>query len=124
MLVVLAVTWLWGAAVDRYGARPVALISQVGLAAGLMLLPVMASLFGPGIMGWYIGWVIVALFGAGTGQATWTRGISGWFDKARGAALGLALFGTGIAAVLAPPIMTAIINAQGWPMGCASRPGG
>ena len=117
MLVVLSVTWIWGAAVDRYGARPVALVSQVGLAAGLMLLPVMASLFEPGIMGWYIGWVIVALFGAGTGQATWTRGISGWFDKARGAALGLALFGTGIAAVLAPPIMTAIISAQGWPMG-------
>ena len=117
MLVVLAVTWMWGAAVDRYGARPVALISQVGLAAGLMLLPVMAASFGSGISGWYLGWVIVAVFGAGTGQATWTRGISGWFDKARGAALGLALFGTGIAAVFAPPIVTAIIDARGWSMG-------
>lgn len=117
MLVLLSVSWLWGAMVDRFGARPVALFSQVGLAIALAMLPIFADAFGPGLTGWYIGWAVVALLGGGTGQATWTRGISGWFDKARGAALGLALFGTGIAAVFAPPIVTAIIAARGWPMG-------
>jgi cyanate permease len=82
-----------------------------------MLVPVLAAAFGPGLTGWYLAWALVALLGGGTGQATWTRGISGWFDKARGAALGLALFGTGIAAVFAPPIVTAIIASKGWPMG-------
>lgn len=117
MLTLLSVSWLWGLLVDRYGARRVALLSQVGLAAALAGLPLVAAAFGPGLTGWYIGWGLVALMGGGTGQATWTRGISGWFDKARGAALGLALFGTGIAAVFAPPIVTAIISARGWPMG-------
>lgn len=117
MLTLLSVSWLWGLLVDRYGARRVALLSQVGLALALAGLPLVAAAFGPGLTGWYIGWALVALMGGGTGQATWTRGISGWFDKARGAALGLALFGTGVAAVLAPPTVTAIIAARGWPMG-------
>ena len=115
MMVLLSVSWLWGWLVDRHGARRIALIAQVGLAAALALLPVLVKAFG--LEGWYLGWALVALFGGGTGQATWTRGISGWFDKARGGALGLALFGTGIAAVFAPPIVTNIIANQGWPMG-------
>lgn len=116
MAVLLSISWLWGAMVDRYGARPVALVAQIGLAIGLISLPLLAQAFGPGLTGWYMGWALIAILGGGTGQATWTRGISGWFDKARGAALGLALFGTGIAAVFAPPIVTAIIAARGWPM--------
>jgi MFS family permease len=113
MLGVLAVTWAWGVAIDRRGARPVALVSMVGLGVALAVLPFFAT----SLMGWYFGWLCVAVFGAGTGQVTWTRGISGWFNQARGAALGLALFGTGIAAVLAPPLMTAVIARSGWPMG-------
>lgn len=113
MLVMVGISWLWGAAVDRFGARPVALLSMLGFAAALAALP----LFAASISGWYLGWALVALLGAGTAQMTWTRGISGWFDRSRGAALGLALFGTGITAVLAPPIMTAIIANRGWPMG-------
>nr|WP_310525127.1 MFS transporter [Polymorphobacter sp.] len=113
MLGILSVTWIWGAAIDRYGARPVALVSQVGLGLGLMVLPLVAT----SITGWYLGWLLVAAMGAGTGQVTWTRGISGWFDKARGAALGVALVGTGIAAVVAPPAVTAVIGVRGWAMG-------
>ena len=110
MLGVLLVTWAWGAAIDRFGARPVALLSMVGLGGGLIALPFIAT----SLYGWYAGWMLVALLGSGTGQVTWTRGISGWFNKARGAALGLALFGTGIAAVIAPPAMTAVIAARDW----------
>jgi len=117
MLLLLSVSWIWGGLVDRYGARRIALLSQVGLAVALAMLPIIAAAFGPGLTGWYLGWALIAILGGGTGQGTWTRGISGWFDKARGAALGLALFGTGIAAVFAPPIVTAIITARGWPMG-------
>jgi MFS family permease len=117
MFTLLAISWAWGWLVDRHGARRVALISQIGLAIALALLPLLAGWLGPSLAGWYTGWALVALLGGGTGQATWTRGVSGWFDTARGTALGLTLFGTGIAAVFAPPIVTGIIAASGWPMG-------
>ncbi len=113
MLVLVSVSWAWGLAIDRWGARPVALVSQLGLGVALFVLPFLAT----SISGWYLGWALVALLGGGTGQLSWTRGIGGWFDRARGAALGLALFGTGIAAVFAPPVVTAIIARSGWAMG-------
>lgn len=113
MLVMVLTGWAWGAAVDRWGARPIAMVSQVGLGLGLILLPSLAT----APPGWYLGWALIALFGAGTSPVTWTRGITGWFDTARGAALGLALMGTGFAALIAPPAVTAIIAARGWQAG-------
>lgn len=103
-------SWAWGVAVDRWGARGVALVSQIGLGAGLIALPSFAT----SLTGWYVGWVVVAFLGAGTSPVTWTRGISGWFTTARGAALGLALMGTGFCALIAPPAVTAVIALRGW----------
>jgi MFS family permease len=105
--------WAWGAAVDRFGARPVALVSQAGFGISLILLPSFAT----SLTGWYLGWALVALLGAGTSPVTWTRGITGWFDGARGAALGLALMGTGFAALIAPPLITALIADGNWQQG-------
>lgn len=113
MLGMLLVGWLFGLAVDRYGARRVALLSQIGLAVGLASL----SLVGDRISHWYAAWFLVALLGAGTSPITWTRGIAGWFDGARGAALGLGLLGTGITGLLAPPLVTQIVEANGWRAG-------
>ncbi len=113
MLALLSVSWAWGLAIDRWGARPVAMLSQLGLGVALFALPFFAS----SVWGWYLGWALVGVLGAGTGQMSWTRGIAGWFDRGRGAALGLALVGTGIAAVVAPPAVTAIIARNGWEMG-------
>ena len=44
----------------------------------------------------------------------WTRAITGWFDKQRGIALGLALAGTGIAGWLAPQYVAALLEAYSW----------
>jgi MFS family permease len=110
MLGMLLCSWAWGMAVDRWGARGVAMVSQAGLGVGLIALPSFAT----SLTGWYVGWVVVALLGAGTSPVTWTRGISGWFTTARGAALGLALMGTGFCALIAPPAVTAVIAARGW----------
>lgn len=109
MLGLLAVSWLWGGAVDRVGARRVALVSQLGLGLGLMGLSLTTSL-----AHWYVAWGVVALLGAGTSPLTWTRGIAGWFDSARGTALGLALVGTGVTGFLAPMLVTPLIGAAGW----------
>lgn len=110
MMGMLLCSWAWGAAVDRWGARPIAMLSQVGLGAGLIALPSFAT----SLPGWYLGWGLVALLGAGTSPVTWTRGITGWFESARGAALGLALMGTGFCALIAPPAITAVIAMRGW----------
>lgn len=110
MIGMLLCSWAWGAAVDRWGARPIAMLSQVGLGVGLIALPSFAT----SLPGWYLGWGLVALLGAGTSPVTWTRGITGWFESARGAALGLALMGTGFCALIAPPAITAVIALRGW----------
>lgn len=111
MLGMVAVGWLYGLMTDRYGARRVALLSQVGLATGFVALALTNS-----IAQFYGAWFLLALLGAGTSPITWTRGVASWFDRARGAALGLALLGTGITGFLAPPLITAIIAAYGWRM--------
>jgi MFS family permease len=102
--------WLWGMAVDRYGSRKVALVAQAGLGIGLILLPG----FTGSLASWYLGWGLLGALGAGTTPVTWTRCINGWFDGARGAALGLTLMGTGITAVIAPPILTAVLESRPW----------
>ena len=112
MLGMLCVAWAYGILADRWGARRVALLSQVGLALGLFGIAAVNSL-----THWYLAWFMLAMLGAGTSPVTWTRGVNSWFDKARGTALGIMLAGTGLTAVIAPPLITAIVSAYGWRMG-------
>ena len=109
MLGMLCVSWLWGAWMDRVGARRVALVAQLGFGLGLIGLALVQS-----FPGWLAAWFLVALLGAGTSPVTWTRGLAGWFDAARGTAFGLALAGTGAMAFLAPPVLAPFIEAHGW----------
>ncbi len=113
MVGMLAVGWAYGIATDRIGARRVALWSQVGLGIGLM---------GIGFVGgdsrvWLAAWFMMSVLGAGTSPITWTRGIAGWFDGARGAAFGLALVGTGLTGLVAPVLLTPVIAEHGWRAG-------
>lgn len=96
--------------IDRFGPRGVAIWAQVGLAIGFVLL---ASQFGDPWF-WKASWLIMAMLALGTTPLTWTRGITDWFFKARGWALGIALSGSGISAVLAPPLAQQAIDAFGW----------
>ncbi len=112
MLGMLCVAWAYGILADKWGARKVALLSQIGLGLGLLGIAAVNSL-----THWYIAWFVLALLGAGTSPVTWTRGVNGWFDKARGTALGIMLAGTGLTAVIAPPLITAIVADHGWRMG-------
>ena len=95
---------------DRYGARPMAAIGLALLAVILVLLGVA----GPNLTIWYGLWVAMSLVGSGSTAITWTRGVSDWFVKSRGLALGLTLMGNGFTAVVAPPLVTALVAAYGW----------
>ncbi len=104
---------LVGWIVDRFGVRAPALVAFVVVAAAYALLglgSVPLSLF-----------VLLQLttigFGAANGPANLTRAINQSFDKARGFALGAALSGPGLVAILSPPVVGWVIQTYGWRAG-------
>ncbi|WP_158811864.1 MFS transporter [Beijerinckia sp. L45] len=99
-----------GRAVDKFGFRSVALISQLGLALGF----IGASLVGHSVIGYYVAWLALSFLGAGTSPVVWTRAVAGRFERSRGLALGIMLSGTGIIAIIAPMIVNQIIAHLGW----------
>ena len=99
-----------GFAVDRWGARPVALVSLVLFGLCFMSL----SLSNGSLMLYYAQWGVMSVVGAGTLSATWTRVVNGWFDRNRGLALGLASTGTGLTGFLIKPFAAWIIADYGW----------
>lgn len=101
---------LAGWAIDRFGARRVALVCQVGLALGLYLLSSQTG----SVFTWRASWFVMAVMAVGTTPLTWSTGIAAWFTSARGLALGIALSGTGFTAMCAPPLVQMAIAAYGW----------
>ncbi|MEJ6009826.1 MFS transporter [Novosphingobium aquae] len=104
---------LAGALSERYGTRPVALISIVLFSLSFMS---MALLQGS-LVQFYITWGVIALVGSGTLPITFTRTVNRWFDKRRGIALGLAMSGTGVFGILCKPYLAWVIGDWGWRAG-------
>ncbi len=95
--------------IDRFGPRLVALPSILGVSLGLLIAASATSL-----TVFYAGFAISAVLGAGTNPVLWSRVVSGAFNKARGAALGLALAGTALVALLLPSFIVALSDLYGW----------
>lgn len=113
MLGVVCSAWLVGWLIDRFGVRPVAIASQAGLALGFLGF---ASQNGSTLL-WQANWFLLAVLGVGTTPLSWSRGIASWFVERRGLALGVALSGTGVTAVVAPPLLSMVVTAHGWRAG-------
>ncbi len=109
-VVVMATGPMAGFAVDRYGAKPVALISLVLFGLTYMSL----GLSGGNIWIYYGQWVVMSIVGAGTLTATWMHTVNGWFEKHRGLAIGIASTGTGITGFLVKPFAAWLIGTYGW----------
>jgi MFS transporter, OFA family, oxalate/formate antiporter len=101
---------LYGAFADKIGARKVALWSLAAFIATFSLL----YFTPPDVRVWYAFWVLISLFGIGSTPVTWSRGISQWFSKNRGLALGIMLMGTSLTAIVMPKLGSAIIANWGW----------
>ncbi|MCW6507841.1 MFS transporter [Lichenifustis flavocetrariae] len=101
---------------DRVGVRPVALASLAALTIGYLALAAMNG----SLLAYYITWLLMAGGGVGTSGIVWTRAVGTFFERYRGRALGLALTGTAFAALLAPPLIGAIIASLGWRVGYAA----
>lgn len=100
---------VYGWMADRFGVRPVALLSLAafGLAfAAFYLTP-------PSLMGFYAMWLLLGLVGIGSTPVTWSRAINMWFFRNRGLALGILLLGTSLAAIVVPRFAVWALG-QGW----------
>lgn len=98
---------------DKVGNRVVALTSVTLFAIAFASIGLFTT---QAVWTFYAAWAVMALVAQGTGPIPWTRAISEWFYARRGFAFGLALMGSGIAAFIAPPLVTALIGAVGWRM--------
>jgi MFS family permease len=103
---------LVGPAVDRIGARPVAIIGQIGFAVPFASLCWLQS----SLTQFYIVLAIGSFFGGGSLPIVWTRIIAMWFDRHLGFAIGLALLGIGLSGAVLKPVTAFLIASFGWRM--------
>ncbi|WP_054902889.1 MFS transporter [Pseudomonas sp. NBRC 111131] len=103
------VGWLY----RRYGLRRVAIVS------------IMLQIFGyfaitqiQGSIAWlYLAFFSMPIVCAGTIAITWTQLVNLWFERNRGLALAVILCGTGLMAMVLPPLLSRLIGAYGWQAG-------
>lgn len=104
---------LSGWLIDRYGVRPVVLISMAALAAVLFSLGALTS----GLFSFYLLFVLIPLLGAGASAVAYARLVTGWFDRHRGLALGTALAGMGVGGAVMAPLVQFVVTTEGWRAG-------
>ena len=104
-------TPLFGTLLDRYGIRRVALPASAFYGLALCSL----SLLQPGAY-WALFLMVAcsAGFGACLGPIVYSKSITGWFDKERGLALGVATCGVGLGTLALPELAQHFIAAYGW----------
>jgi len=91
---------------DRYGARKVILPATAMFGAVLLL----ARTLSPSIWHFYIFYVSLGLLVHGAGPVPYGSVISHWFDRRRGLALGLMMFGIGSGAMVMPSLAQHLIT--------------
>lgn len=99
-----------GQVIDRYGARRVTLLSLRGLAASFLMLGVWTQ----GLASFLTLVTLLTLLGGATSPLSFTRILVGKFSRQRGLALGIAITGTGVGAILIPLLVTPAIAHYGW----------
>lgn len=100
-----------GGAIDRYGARRLALI---GMALGALGVAALGVIIGPSYFSYLFAWVLLALLLLPAGMIVWVSGVVRRFDRQRGLALALALCGTNIMGGILAPAARLLIDAFGW----------
>jgi MFS family permease len=104
---------LIGPLVDRFGSFTVALCSLALFAASLVALGTATH----GLTSFLVLTAILSLLTIGSGPLPYTRLIVTAFERHRGLALGVALAGTALGAILIPRLLNPFIAAHGWRTG-------
>ena len=100
---------LSGAAVDRFGPRPVLLVGAFVMSSGLLLTSRADS-----IEAGYVTYGAGVGIGVACGYVPMVAVVGGWFDRSRSTALGVAVAGIGLGTVIVVPVAAALIDAHGW----------
>ena len=99
-----------GRLIDRFGVRRIVLPSA--LLIGVVIIS--AKWIGSGLWHYYLFYLAMGCIGPGSGVVPYSAVISRWFDHHRGLALGLMSVGSGLAAMLYPPVAQRLIGLYGW----------
>lgn len=94
----------------RFGMKCVTVISLCVLSLTFMGMTRM----GPSIVTLYLSFFLMSMASMGTMHVTWTHLVNLWFEHNRGLALALVLSGTGLAAMLIPSAVSAVITRWNW----------
>jgi len=107
---IVLVSPLQGILTDRFGSKPMIVVSIPLFAAG-----VAGFYFMPANLGlFYSMWVIIPILGFGLWPLGYLRAVSNWFDRRLGLAVGIANAGIGIGSALVPLIAGMLIARCGW----------
>jgi MFS family permease len=101
---------LAGRLIDRFGPRRVILPSTV--LAGLILLSVTVS--SARLWQLYLFYSALGLVISGVSPVCYSHVVTCWFDRRRGLALGVAMFGLGLGALAIPSLAQVLIDEFGW----------
>lgn len=99
-----------GSLAGKYGIRILGIIGLIGHAVGYVVL----SMNNGSLVHWYASFALLAILGAGSLPIVWTAVLNDYFVKHRGKAIGITMTGTGIGALVLPPITTFLIDTYGW----------
>jgi len=98
-----------GRAVDRVGPRPVLLIGAVALAGGLLATSAAQQLW----LG-YLGYGLGVEVAVACGYVPMVAVVSGWFERRRALAVGVAVAGIGVGTLAGAPLAATLIAEYGW----------
>lgn len=98
-----------GAAIDRLGARRIAIAATVLMGASLAML----STASDNLWLWWLNWAFVGLALAAM-PTVWLAPVSARFAASRGLAVAVVLSGSGLATFFVPIVSHALIEAYGW----------
>lgn len=101
-----------GAAIDRFGARRIAIPGVILMCMALALL----SRANASIWSWWGLWLVLALVHPLIKPTVWVAAVSSVFTSGRGFALAVALCGTSVGSLITPILTTYLIDDFGWRM--------
>ena len=107
------VTPLIGVLIDRFGSRPIALVSIPLFAAAIASM----SRLGGDIRMLYVAAVATSVFGGGTIVTLYSKAVNGWFREGRGRALGFLGSGIALASIFGPRVLQGVVDRVGWRTG-------
>ncbi len=99
-----------GSLLDRYSPRRIIVPCLVIFGCGFASL----SLLTPHLWHLYAVFFLLGVVGNGTAQMAYSRAVSSWFERRRGAALALVMSGGAVGAMVLPPLAEALIQRVGW----------